>query len=405
MPTTRPGATAAGPLFATGGRTILGPVLTEAKPRRAISARPRVRQPICESDCLDNCAFHAIHAVVVEMEKAMLKALARCALFSFALLPAAAAAEPVQLKLSYYTSDREVIYRSAVKPFADGVNVAANGLIEIKVFTSGSLGKDYPGQMQLVLDGVADLAFVNPALTPDRFPDDAVVELPGLWNDVQEASLVYTRLLASGALRGYEDFFVVGALAGGPQSIQARPPIWSLKDLQGKKIRASNRTEGKVLDALGMSANVIPINQTAEAISRGAIDGATGPAVILVDFGIARVASHLYLMRLGFAPLAILMNRKKFDSLPKAGQDIIRGFSGEWLAARFAETFDTNNNLVMEQWKSDPMRTVVIPSRPDFDTAQATFRTVIKDWQAGNPRNLQLLTAVETEIAKLRSNR
>jgi TRAP-type C4-dicarboxylate transport system substrate-binding protein len=335
----------------------------------------------------------------------MFKHLLRCATIAFALLPVAAAAEPIKLKFSYYTSDREVVYRSAVKPFVDSVNVAANGLIEIEVFTSGSLGKSYPGQTQLVLDGVADLAFVNPGLTPEQFPDDTVMELPGLFNDVREASFAYTRVIASGALRGYEDFFVVGALAGGPQSIYTRPPIASLKDLQGKKIRASNRTEGKVLSALGTSAEVIPINQTAEAISRGAIDGATGPAVIQENFGIARVTSYHYFIRLGFAPIMILMNRKKFDSLPQAGQDIFRKFSGEWLAARFSETFDTNNKLVMDQLESDPKRTVIFPSQPDLDTAQATFRTVVDAWQAEDPHNSEALAQIKAELAKLRLTR
>jgi hypothetical protein len=39
----------------------------------------------------------------------MFKALAQCVLLAFALLPCAAAAEPIKLKLSYFTSDREVI--------------------------------------------------------------------------------------------------------------------------------------------------------------------------------------------------------------------------------------------------------------------------------------------------------
>jgi TRAP-type C4-dicarboxylate transport system substrate-binding protein len=313
----------------------------------------------------------------------------------------AAAAEPIKLKFSYYTSDREAVYLSAVKPFIDSVNAAANGLIEIDAFTSGSLGKSYAGQAQLVLDGGADFAFVNPGLTPEQFPDDGVMELPGLFRDVREASMVYTRLVATGALRGYEDFFVVGAIVGGPQSIHTRPPISSLADLRGKKIRASNRTEGLVLNALGMSAQVIPINATTEAISRGEIDGATVPAVMLVEFGMSRVTSYHYFLRLGFAPLVILMNRKKFDSLPKAAQDIIRKFSGEWLAAHFAETFIAKNDLVMEQFKSDPKRTVIFPSQRDLDMAQATYRRVIDEWQARTPRNRELLTMVESEIAKL----
>jgi TRAP-type C4-dicarboxylate transport system substrate-binding protein len=347
---------------------------------------------------------------VVKSGTSMFKVLARRGLLAFALLSlapltTASVADPIKLKLSYFTSDREVLYRTAVKPFVDSVNAAANGLIEIEVFTSGSLGKSYPGQIQLVLDGVADFAFINPALTPERFSDDAVMELPGLFADVREASFVYTRLLVSGALRGYEDFFVVGALAGGPQSIHSRPSISSLKDLEGKKIRASNRTEAEVLEALGMSARVLPINQTAEAISRGAIDGATSPAVVLVDFGIARVTTYHYMMRLGFAPIMILMNRKKFEGLPKAGQEIIRKFSGEWLAARFAETFESNNNVAMEQFKSEPKRTVIFPSQRDLDTAQATFRTVIEAWRAKNPHNLQLWAAVEKELAGLGGTR
>jgi TRAP-type C4-dicarboxylate transport system substrate-binding protein len=319
------------------------------------------------------------------------------------LLPAMASAEPIKLKLSYYTSDREVAYRIAVKPFVDSVNAAAKGLLEIEVFTSGSLGKSYPGQLQLVLDGVADIAFVNPALTPARFPDDAVFELPGLFRDAREASFVYTRLLAAGALRGYEDFFVVGSLDGGPQSIHVRPPISSLKDLQGKKIRTSNQTEAAVLNALGMAAEVMPLNRTAEAISRGAIDGTTAPPVVLIEFGISRVASYHYDMRLGFAPLLILMNKKKFDSLPNASQDIIRKFSGEWLTAHFLETFDTINDLMLEQLKSDPKRTFVVPSAADFATAQAVFASIRKEWVAASPHNRALLTQVEAEISKLRN--
>jgi TRAP-type C4-dicarboxylate transport system substrate-binding protein len=117
------------------------------------------------------------------------------------------------------------------------------------------------------------------------------------------------------------------------------------------------------------------------------------------------VTSYHYLIRVGLAPLAILMNKKKFDSLPIAGQDIIRKFSGEWLAVRFAEAFQANNDLVMKQFKSDPRRTTILPSQPDLDTAQAVFDKFIEEWQARNPRNMQLLTAVETELGKLRSAR
>jgi TRAP-type C4-dicarboxylate transport system substrate-binding protein len=335
--------------------------------------------------------------------KFMFKALARCALLSLALLPCAATAEPITLKLAFFSSDREGNYLEAVKPFVDAIN--ASGVIHIDVYLSGALGKSYPGQAQLVLDGGADFAFVNPGLTPELFPDNTAIALPGLFRDAREATLVYTRMVASGALKGYEEFFVVAALGTGPLSIHTRLPAVSLKDLKGKKIRAINPTEVAALKALDIAPEVLPINQTAEAISTGKIDGSTAEPQALVEFGIARVTSHHYMLRLGTAPLSILMNRKKFDSLPNTAQDLIRRYSGEWLAARYIEAYDANANPIVEQLKSDPKRTVTAPSQADLDTAQVTFKTVIREWQAKSPHNLKLFMAVEAEIEKLRLTR
>ena len=110
----------------------------------------------------------------------MFKVLARSLLVSLALLPAAAAAtEPVKLKLSFFSSDNAILYGGGVKPFVDAVNSGAKGLLEIEVFFRGALGKAPTQQPQLVRDGVADIAFIVPGYTADQFPDNAVIELPG----------------------------------------------------------------------------------------------------------------------------------------------------------------------------------------------------------------------------------
>src|SRR5262245_45551046 len=98
----------------------------------------------------------------------MLNTWMRSAAIALALLPAAAAAEPVKLKLAFYTSDRASVYHAAVRPFVDAVNAEAKGLVEIEVFFSGALGKSQAQQPQLVLDGVADIAFVIPGMALDR---------------------------------------------------------------------------------------------------------------------------------------------------------------------------------------------------------------------------------------------
>lgn len=326
-------------------------------------------------------------------------------MLAIVLVPLAAAAEPIKLKLAYYSSDQTKIYNIAIKPFVDAVNANARGGITIETYPSGSLGKDQSQQAQLVRNGVADIAYVALGPTGNQFPDHSVVELPGLFNDLPEATLVHTRMIASGILEGYDDFFVIGAFATEPENIHTRPPIATLDDLRGKRIRATNLIEAGVLAKLGMYPVVLPIGKTAEAISRGTIDGAATAPLALIDFGLARVVTYHYFLRLGSNATTILMNRKKFESLPKAGQDVIRQYSGEWLATRFIEGYAPYNKEILEQLKSDPSRKVIFPSPAEIDVAKRAFKVVTVEWTEASPHNRQLLNAVEAELRQLRSAR
>jgi TRAP-type C4-dicarboxylate transport system substrate-binding protein len=331
----------------------------------------------------------------------MTNAIGRCLLIAVTLLPIAAAAEPIKLKMAYFSSDREPPYVSVLQPFADAVNREGKGLIEIVPYAGGVLGRNYAAQAQEVLDDVADMAWVNPSLTPERFPDNDVLEFPGLFRDLKEASLVYTRVVAS--LRGYEDFFVISALANFPLMVHTRPPIGSLADLRGKILRVNNLIEGDALKAIGITPVIIPINEVALAIGRGTLDGATMPPNALFAYGVSRITRFHYVAPLGAAPLAFLMNRKKFESLPKAGQDLIRKFSGEATAPRFVETYDANNVQAMNDLKSDSNRVLIMPARSELDTLQSTFAAGLEKWRDQNPHNMELWKLVQTEIAKLRA--
>jgi TRAP-type C4-dicarboxylate transport system substrate-binding protein len=333
----------------------------------------------------------------------MLKLLARCALFSFAMLPAASAAEPIQLKAAYFSSDRTTTYLATIKPFVEAVNAEAEGLLRIDVGLSGILGKNPAQQLQLVLDGTADLAFVVPGYTAERFPDNAVIELPGLFRGIREATLVYTSLIAAEALRGYDELFVIGAFASEPETIHTRPPAASLQDLRGMRIRANNPVQGAALAALGMVPVEMPINQAASAISSGKLDGAMVAPAPLVEFGISRVAPNHYLLGVSSAPLAVVMNRKKFASLPERAQQIIRDFSGPWAARHYIEIYQVENNESVDSLKRDPNRKVVIPSPADLDRARAVFSAQVEAWAAADPRHRQLLEKAEAELGKHRA--
>jgi len=327
----------------------------------------------------------------------------RVIIVALALLPVVATAEPITLKLSYFSSDRTAGYLAGIKPFVDAVNDEANGLLHIKVYFSGALGKDQSKTAQSVLDGTVDMAFVVPGLAPRLFYNNKVMEMPGLFRDAREASLVFTRLIAAGALKGYEKFFVIEAIASAPETIHTRPPVASLRDLSGKAIGINNETQGVALEKLSMHPVFLPATDAAMAISSGKIDGVAKSPSILFDFGITRFTTYHYLLGTSVVPLALLMSRKKFDSLPKQAQAIIQKYSGEWAAARFIDGYREDNKRALEKLRSDPLRKVITPSPADLNTAQAAFNSVIAEWAAKSPHNRELLRLVESALAKLRS--
>ncbi len=319
--------------------------------------------------------------------------------------PSLAQPAPIKLKFSIFSPDKEVTYLTVFKPFAEAVNKESNGAVEIELFPNGALGRSPLQQAQMVLDGVADMAWIIASYTPGRFQDNEVFELPGLFRDLKEATLVFTRLVNGGKIKGYEEFFPIALFGTAPYSLHARTPINSIADIKGKKIRTSGALEGETIKALGAVPIGMPVTEVPEAISRGTIDGTTSHPAPLVDFGISRVTNAHYFTRLGVVPLTVLMNRKKFDSLPKPAQDAIRKYSGDWTAARFNEGVGAYNDSVIKQLQADPKRKVVMPPQADLDAMQPAFKSVIDAWVAKAPRHKELLSLVEAEIANVRAGR
>lgn len=337
------------------------------------------------------------------MWRRWLAIISRAAMLSLALLPVATVAAPIELKLSFFASAQSGTFRYGVKPFVDAVNSEGKGLIAIKVYPDGALGDTEAEQPKLLTEGTADIAWVAPGQTPYRFPDTQMLALPGLFQNVREGTLVYTHLIATNALRGYKDFFVIGAYTGAPGIIHSRKRITSLAALKGLKIRANNEVEAEAVQRLGAIPTVLSASQIANALTHGTIDavvmGLAGPA----RFGAEHAAPNHYLLEIGVAPLVLVMNRKKFDSLPPAAQALIRKYSGERAAATRYESFDVTEQRVLDRIKSDPLQKIFMPSAAGRAAAQKVFQSMIEDWAARGSHNRELLARIEAEIARVRS--
>ncbi|MDR2155616.1 MAG: TRAP transporter substrate-binding protein DctP, partial [Burkholderiaceae bacterium] len=227
-------------------------------------------------------------------------------------------ADPIKLRFASFTSDTEQTLVTVFKPFAEESSKDSGGTIQIDMFPNGTLGRNPAQQAQMVADGIADIAWVVPSFSPGRFPESEVFELPGLFNSLGEATQVFTRLAVAGKIESLKSFVTIGTVTTAPYSIHARVPLKTLADLKGRKIRISNSIESQTLSALGaVPVGGVTTTEVAEALARGTVDGTTGHLAPLFDFGQVRVVNSHYFIRLGAVPVLILMNKAKFDSLPK----------------------------------------------------------------------------------------
>jgi TRAP-type C4-dicarboxylate transport system substrate-binding protein len=314
-------------------------------------------------------------------------------------------ADPVKLRFASFTSDTEETLQTVFKPFVEAVNKDSAGAVQIDIFPNGTLGRNPTQQAQMVADGIADIAWVVPSFSPGRFLETEVFELPGLFHSLEEATQVFTRLTVAGKIDSFKKFVVIGSFTTAPYSIHTRMPIKTLADLKGRKIRVSNSIESEALSALGAVPVGLTTTEVTEALARGTVDGTTGHPSALFDFGQVRVVHSHYFIQLGTVPILILMNKAKFDSLPKAGQEAILKHDGTWMANLFITSINAYNDKLMKKLTSDSGRTIVTPTQADAEAAQSSFDKIINNWAAKSPRNKQLLEQVRSELTAVRTGK
>ncbi len=141
----------------------------------------------------------------------MSKAITRLAAALLTLLPFAAAAEPIQLKLSFFASEQTDDIRTESSRLSMRSTPKAKGWSRSRSIPTARSERWWPSSRAWCSRGWPTSPGSCRARRRIGFPTIKLIELPGLFQDVREGTLAYTHLIAANALRGYQDFFVIGA--------------------------------------------------------------------------------------------------------------------------------------------------------------------------------------------------
>jgi TRAP-type C4-dicarboxylate transport system substrate-binding protein len=334
----------------------------------------------------------------------MKKVMIACLCVLMVLLANIGAAEPIKLKFATMDPAQTPPVVKAYKPWLDRISKASNGTIEIEVYPGGSLGRNPTVQLKLVKDGVADLAFVVPAYTQGRFPDDEVFNLPFMATDGMEAALASHRMYKKGLLGGYDDVIVLAHYTTEMYYLHSTIPIRLPSDLKGRKFRAVNKFQSDVLkkcEAIGIG---MPSPKVAENMSRGVIQGAWLDNSAIFTFRVADVAKHHFLLPFGNASLAVVMNKKKFESLPPEAKAAINKHGGD-IVEMWMKVIQGHVNSGMGKLKADPEHKIITPTSDEVKAWKEVVQPLIDEWKSNYPRGEMLIKAYQEELDRIRSGK
>lgn len=237
----------------------------------------------------------------------------------------------------------ELSYSSFLPPeLANTINIPAwgkeiekrsKGAVKVVFYYGGTLvsaTKTYDGAAK----GLVDIGHSCFSYTPGRFPLMEVTDLPGYTTfnaklSSRVAHEIYKKFQPK-ELSEVKVLFIHCHTPGGYYS--AKKAIKTLDDMKGMRIRSAG-IGSKMVSALGGTAVGMPKSDEYDSLARGVVDGTLGAASSLKGWRIAEVCKYsTWYPKAGYANAHfVVMNKRKWDSLPKDIQRIIAEVSEEWV--------------------------------------------------------------------------
>ncbi|MBS3848757.1 TRAP transporter substrate-binding protein [Devosia sp. BSSL-BM10] len=255
-----------------------------------------------------------------------------------ALTSVASAQAEFVLKLHHFLGPKAPAQTAMLEPWAQRIEEASGGRVEIEIYPSMSLGGTPPELIRQVRDGIVDMVWTLNGYSPGLFPRTEVFELPFVHiNDPIATNLAIASMFDEYLAEEHVGVKVLFSHVHAGQALQmVKKEIHSPDDLAGLTMRIPTRTGAWVVEALGANPVSMPVPDLPQALSRGVVDGALIPWEIipalqlqdLTDYQIELAAET----RLGTSVFQVSMNQDRWNSLPEDIQQVFLDNSGEdWL--------------------------------------------------------------------------
>jgi len=269
----------------------------------------------------------------------------------------AAFADTLTLRFSQWIPSTHFTQKDALHPFFKDVEKATEGRVRI-LPSAKSLGPP-PRQMQITVDGIADVAWGVHGYQPGAYPLAEMADLPFLTRNAEANSIAFWRVYkamfekAGMHPKGVHTLSVHMHPAG--QVYNNKRSIEAPGDFKGLKLRANISTVFRAFKALG----AVPISPAGgvtalhQGLSKGVLDGTAHTPDAIIAFRVAKYIKYATHIPGGLynGSFYLVMNQKKWDSISKTDQIAINKLAGEAFARRMGKVWNAAATAGVPQLK------------------------------------------------------
>lgn len=223
------------------------------------------------------------------------------------------------------------------------VEKRSNGRIKINYYPGGKLLKaeqTFDG----ILKGTCDLGMSAFSYNLGTFPVMEAIDLPLGYPSGRVATLVINQFYKKFQPKELSQVKVLYLHAHGPGLLHSKRPVNKLEDFKGMRIRSTGMS-ASIARALGAVPVAMSQENTYEALLNNQVDATFAPMEVLKAWNQAKVIKYTidHCCVSYTTGMYLLMNLKKWNSLPQDIQKTFEEVSASWIA-KHGEAWDSSDD-------------------------------------------------------------
>ncbi len=226
-------------------------------------------------------------------------------------------------------------------PWFKMVEEATNGNVEFTFYGPGTICP-VTEILPAVNSGIVDLGQSSLSMTPGRYPQFGILELPMLFESASQYSVTAQKLYEKRPelQKEMQGFFPISFAGSVPMQIVSINPIKTLADIKGKKVGITGQAQVEPIKALGANPIIMQSTDMYMGLQRGMIDALIWPVPSIFSFKLHEVAKYVTMADIVVASSFTLMNADSWNSIPEDMRKAIEPTVGMRSTLSFATCSD-----------------------------------------------------------------